>query len=112
MDLEFIRGDTQFIKFPLTSEDGNPIELNNNEKLYFTVKQNANSKKVLIQKKYPTDMEYSEGYYYFTLTSQDTSNLNYGTYEFDIELKSDNYVRTLAMGTLTLTEEITHRRDE
>lgn len=112
MDLEFIRGDTQFIKFKLKDGLGNPIMLTGEENVYFTVKQNPNSSKVLIQKKYPIDIKYQDGYFIFILNAEDTSDLAYGTYQYDIELKIGDFVKTLGIGTITLTEEITHRRDE
>lgn len=112
MDLEFTRGDTQFLRFQLKDGEGNLMELTESDNLYFTVKQNQNSSNVLIQKKYPESIQYEEGYFIFTLSSEDTSNLAYGTYQYDIELKSGDYVKTLGFGTITLTDEITHRRDE
>lgn len=112
MDIEFTRGDTQFFKFQLKDLEGNKIELTDEDDLYFTVKQNQHSKKILIQKKYPSSIEYTDDYFYFTLNSIDTSNLAYGTYQYDIELKSGDFVKTLGLGTITVTEEITHRRDE
>lgn len=112
MDLEFTRGDTQFIKFQLKDGEGNPIVLTLDDKLYFTVKQNRNSKKILIQKKYPDSIQYADGYFYFTLESEDTSSLSYGTFQYDIELKSGEYVKTLGLGTISLTDEITFKEDE
>ena len=112
MDLEFTRGDTQFIKFQLKDGKGNPIALTLDDKLYFTVKQNRNSKKILIQKKYPDSIQYADGYFYFTLESEDTSSLPYGTFQYDIELKSGEYVKTLGLGTISLTDEITFKEDE
>ena len=112
MDLEFTRGDTQFLKFQLKDGNGSPIELTSEDSLYFTVKQNSNSEDALIQKKYPDDITYSEGYFNFELNSEDTSELSYGTYQYDIELKSGDYVKTLGFGTISLSEEITHRRNE
>lgn len=112
MDLEFTRGDTQFVRFALKDGDGNVIEPSADDCLYFTVKQNANSSKVLIQKKYPDSINYTDGYFCFCLDSEDTSILPYGTFQYDIELVSGDYVKTLGFGTITLTEEITHRRDE
>lgn len=112
MDLEFTRGDTQFLKFQLKDGLNNPIQPAVEDNIYFTVKQNQNSSKILIQKKYPESMEYTDGYFNFVLNSEDTSELNYGTYQYDIELKSGDYVKTLGFGSITLTEEITHRRDE
>ena len=68
MDIEFIRGDTQYIKFQLKDGSGNPIQLEDDEKIYFTVKQNSNSKKVLLQKKFPADISFADGYYQFELS--------------------------------------------
>lgn len=112
MDIEFTRGDTQFLRFQLKDAEGNLIELSENDKVYFTVKQNQNSEDILIQKKFPESISYDDEYYYFTLNSEDTSDLQYGTYQYDIELKSGDYVKTLVFGTITLTEEITHRGNE
>lgn len=112
MDLEFTRGDTQFIKFQLKDKLENVLYPDENDNIYFTVKQNKNSSKILIQKKYPNSIEHTDGYFIFVLNSEDTSDLPYGTYQYDIELKSGDYVKTLGFGTITLTEEITHRRDE
>ena len=112
MDFEFIRGDTQYIKFQLKDGEGNPIQLTDDEKLYFTVKQNQNSKEILIQKRYPLEITFSNGYYQFELSSKDTSKLAYGTYQYDIELKINEFVKTLILGTMTLTDEITFQGDE
>lgn len=112
MDIEFIRGDTQFIQFQLKDGAGNPIQLTEDEKMYFTIKQNQNSKEILIQKKYPSDITFSDGYYKFELSSKDTSKLAYGTYQYDIELKINEFVKTLTLGTITLTDEITFQGDE
>lgn len=112
MDLEFTRGDTQVLKFQLKNGLGKEIEPSPEDNIYFTVKSSANSLKSIIHKKYPDNIEYSNGYFYFTLNSEDTSDMPYGTYQYDIELKSGDYVKTLGFGTITLTEEITYRRDE
>ncbi len=112
MNLEFIRGDTQFIRFPITDKEGNPIELISGDDLYFTVKKNFNSEEILIQKRYPLDIKFSDGYFNMEITSEDTSELAYGTYVYDVEFKSGRYVKTLGIGEITLTEEVTHRRDE
>lgn len=114
MDLEFIRGDTQVIKFPLMDKNENRVKLTENDNLYFTVKQNSNSEDVLIQKRYPESINYDDtsGYYFFTIESEDTSEMPYGTYSYDIELKSGTFVKTLGSGSITLTEEVTFRGDE
>lgn len=112
MDFEFTRGDTQFIRFKLKDASGEPLQLEPTDNMYFTVKTDANSTKVLLQKKFPEDIEYQDGYYHFTISSENTSNMAYGDYQYDIEVKSEGVVKTIGQGTINLTEEITHRRDE
>ena len=113
MDLEFTRGDTQVIKFQIKDGYDNPIIPTLSGNVYFTVKQNSNSKKVLIKKESPENgINCEDGYFYFTLESDDTSNLAYGTYQYDIEFKSEKYVKTLGFGSITLTDEITFKEDE
>ena len=38
--------------------------------------------------------------------------MDYREYQYDIELKTGDYVKTLGQGTITLTEEITFKEDE
>ena len=112
MVIQFTRGDTQIINFNLKDANGNNIELATGDKLYFTVKKDANSTDVIMQKVYPTDITYSEGKYQFTIEPTDTNSLEYGTYEYDIELKTGTYVKTLSKGRIELTDEITFVGDE
>lgn len=117
IDYELKRGDTKLLnRFKIKDKEGNLINLTNNDQLYFTVKKNSNSNKVLI-KKTINDGIYlkDDGYYHITLEPSDTSKLNYGTYVYDIELKKTNpkvFVRTLLEGSITLTEEVTWEEDE
>lgn len=117
IDYEFKRGDTSNLKkFRIKDLNESIIELTNNEQLYFTMKQNTNSNKVLIQKTINNGIYLEEdGYYHITLEANDTSKLNYGTYVYDIELKSINpklFVKTLIEGTITLTDEVTWEVNE
>ena len=117
IDYEFPRGDTYPLrKFRVTDKNKKVIQLTNKEQLYFTVKTDANSNKVLFQKRKNEGIELGEdGYYHITLDPADTNNLDYGTYVYDIQLKSTNskvLVKTLFEGTITLTNEVTWGVDE
>ncbi len=117
IDYEFKRGDTTNLKkFRITDKNGEVITLGTTEQLYFTVKKNANSSDVLLQKTIGNGIILGEdGYYHITIESTDTFNLDYGDYQYDIELKSTSpkeIVKTIIDGTITLTEEITWRGDE
>lgn len=115
MDFEFTRGDTKpLLKFKLKDKEGNLLKLADTDKLYFTVKQNSNSKKILIQKKLGDGITITDdGYIHIRLESNDTAGLNYGQYGYDIEIKTGTgIVKTLAIGSITLTEEYTFKEDE
>lgn len=112
-DIEFPRGDTCPLKFNLLDNKSNTLELTPADEMYFTVKKNFNTPTVIFQKKFSEgDIEKDEDGYKIILTSEDTASLNYGSYVFDICIKSTDLVRTVARGTVTLTNEVTFISNE
>ena len=114
MDLEFPRGDTKEFKFKLTDKNGENLTLSPTDKLYLTVKKDTNSNTVLFQKRIGSGIELkNDGYYYVTIYPNDTNELPYGQYGYDLEIKTGTgIVKTLVVGTITLTEEYTFKGDE
>lgn len=115
MDFEFTRGDTQILKFKIVDAENNKCKASNTDKLYFTVKKNSTSKKIIFQKTLENGIKYNEndGYYYITINSEDTAGLSYSTYGFDIQIKTEKgIVKTLLIGSMTITEEYTYKEDE
>ncbi len=113
MDIEFIRGDTKPLKFQVKDSKGNLLKMDSNDELIFTIKKNYNTKNVILQKKLSDgSIYYKSGYYFITLAHEDTANLKYGTYVYDIQLMSDEIVSTLVLGTISLTQEVTHIENE
>lgn len=114
MDFEFSRGDTKVFKFRLQDRNGEDLILSSGDKLYLTAKRSSSSKKVTFQKTLGNGIELKDdGYYYVTISSKDTASLNYGTYGYDIELKTaSGIVKTLVIGSITITEEYTFEGDE
>ncbi len=114
MDFEFTRGDTKVFKFRLLDKSGEILELGNGDKLFLTVKKSSKSTTVAFQKTLNNGIELKDGdYYYVTINSDDTAKLNYGTYGYDIEIKTaTGIVKTLLIGSITLTEEYTFKEDE
>lgn len=106
-DFEFPRGDTCPISFDLTDVDGNELKQENME-ITFTAKKNYNTTEIVIQKRISSEeikLEGKKGY--LLLNHNDTYNLNYGNYVYDIEVRSGDYYKTVAIGTFTLTNEST-----
>ena len=108
--MELTRGDSKALYFRRMSK-GQPI-LTEANKVYFTVKKNYDIEEALFQKT-KDDMTFDEeGYYHFTINPEDTNNLDYGDYVYDIEVKTANYTKTISKGTLSITKEVTHKNNE
>lgn len=113
IDIEFTRGDTIPVSFTLLDAEGNILELKNGDELYATVKKSYSDKNAVFQKKYTAgDIVFENGQYKFTILSSDTNTLPYGTYVIDLCLKSGDFVRTVAIGEITLTDEVTFVNNE
>lgn len=117
IDYEFPRGDSFLLdKFRPVDKNKKPIELEETDMLYFTVKRDGYSNNFLFQKRLNEGIEFQDdGYYHITIEPSNTNGLDYGSYVYDIQLKRTqpkDYVKTLINGTITLTEEVTWEVNE
>lgn len=115
VDIEFPRGDTFMYGFELVDAKKNPLNLTPQEaEIYFTCKKNENTSDVIFQKKFSTgEIQFVEnGVYCLTINSKDTNELNYGTYGYDVTVKSGDFVSTCIIGKITLTKEFTFKSNE
>lgn len=113
MDFEFVRGDTCPISWPLKDANGNDLMLEDGDEMYFTVKESYKKKEFKIQKRFSKgEITYENNKYHTVFEHEDTAKLKFGTYEYDIQIKSGNLVSTAGMGTITLTPEVTHIENE
>ena len=112
-DIEFPRGDTCPLKFSLLDEGKSFIKLSETDEMYFTVKKSYGTNEYILQKRF-SKQEISEDGDGYTLTimPEDTNNLNYGTYVYDLYVKSGDLTRTVCMGQITLTNEVTFISNE
>ena len=107
-NLSMVREDTAFFKFQRLNNSGEPITTQA-QAVYFTVKKNYKQEDVVLQKKM-SDMTFdADGTYHITIVPADTTDLNYGTYVYDLEVTDADggYVQTIARGTFTIEEEVT-----
>ena len=113
MDLEFTRGDNVEFTIELVNNDGNQILLEDDDKLYMTVKKNSREEEAIFQKKIGNGIEKTEdGKYLITILPEDTNGLDYGEYGYDIQLIASGKKKTLGIYTINLTEEYTHVGNE
>lgn len=105
--MKFIRGDTQPFKFRITKEDKSNVEEKDIKKLILTCrKYNLISSSILFDKS-KSDFEFRDDYWHGEFKPEDTRQLNYGLYNFDIECTlTDGTVKTLK-SQFEITEEDT-----
>ena len=112
--MNLIRGDTLKLKFKRIDKNGEVIK-EKPDKLFFTVKSNYTVKSYLFQKSLSKNTiiyDEEDNYYKLTITPEDTNKLDYDTYVWDIEVITDNVVKTIAKGTLKLEQEVTFAENE
>lgn len=84
--IELIQGDTSpIIKFKRKNSDGTIITTRP-MKMWITFKESCNCVESLFQKTLDNGITFDGEYYKFQIESDDTSNLAYGTYGFDIAI--------------------------
>lgn len=116
MNIKITRGDTGKFSFVRKDKNGNVI-LSQPQAIYFSVKTNGYAKQPLIQKTLE-DMEFDSetGKYIFYINPEDTNELSYGKYEYDIEVKdtidSISYTKTISLGCFEINKEITFVSNE
>lgn len=112
MKISIARGDLDMIPFAVYI-DGTQDKVDMDE-IYFTVKKHYYDKRFIFQKKLSdgtidTD---GEGTYMLTIEPSDTEELDFGSYDFDIEIIRNPDIKRTFVGTLELTKEVTHKNNE
>ena len=108
IEIEWTRGDTLPLVFNIVDENKNEIVVGNLDNIYFTLKKSYTTQQFILQKTYQAGDIVREGNKYkLILAPEDTAILPYGKYFFDICVKSGDLTRTIALGSITLTDEAT-----
>lgn len=112
-EIEIIRGDSFAINVRMTDKEGKEIIVGEDGQVYFTMKKTYNDEEAILQKDLNDGIVYSEEIgYRITFNTNDTNELPYGKYVFDIEYKVNDFVRTVAIGTIKLKNEVTFKENE
>lgn len=105
------RGDLFYIPFGVYIDD----ELNADamDQIFFTVKKHYYNAQPIFQKTLENGIESDgEGNYLITILPEDTEALEFGEYDFDIEVVKAPDIKKTFVGVLELTKEVTHRYNE
>lgn len=111
-DFSFPRGDTCPISFTITDNNGDELDFTSAE-VYFTLKKSYSTQNSVLQKKKSEGDITIDGINgSLVLEHDDTAELNYGKYVYDIQVKSGDYVKTVLIGEIELTNESTWKANE
>ncbi len=118
MMIRMPRGDLRLERFLVNDLDGEITNVDFTE-IYFTVKKTSKINSYLFQKKLSSGgiVKLGRGDYQLRIEPEDTDNLSYGNYRFDIQLvfiDSSNQIqiKETFSGDLILTDEVTFRSNE
>lgn len=114
LNIEMPRGDIRPIRFALYYRQRNELEQEPFDTIYFTVKKNFTLHQYKFQKslKDGTIVAIGDGTYQFMIMPEDTNSLDFGTYEFDIQVTRGAVLKQTFYGKLTLSRECTHYCNE
>ena len=112
MLIEMARGDVFSFSFGLYIDGVLFTEEMDN--VYFTVKNSHYTHDPLFQKKTSDGSIAGDtnGSYTVTINPEDTDDLDFGSYEFDIEVVKLPGIKRTFTGTLIIGPEVTHRSNE
>ena len=112
--IEMPRGDIHPVRFGLYWKNHDELESEPFDSIYFTVKKNFTYHQYKFQKSLANGsiVSLGDGSYQFVIMPEDTNGLDFGTYEFDIQVSRGMMLKQTFYGKLRLTTEVTHHCNE
>ena len=106
-NISMTRGDSEAIKVTVKDTLGNTIPLVTGDTIHFTVRKYTLSTTKIIEK---IITEFDDGEALITINPQDTNDLSFASYVYDIQLTRENgTVKTIIPPSqLTITGEVTY----
>ena len=106
-NISMTRGDSEAIKVTVKDISGNIIPLVSGDTIYFTVRENLLNPTKIIER---IITEFDDGEALININPQDTKNLRFTSYVYDIQLTKENgTVKTIIPPSqLTITGEVTY----
>lgn len=108
-NISITRGDSKTLI--LKVKDGNST-ISDFDKVYFSVKKDCFTEDLILQKKLNSGITKNETTYEILIDASDTDNLEYGRYEYDIEVIKGSLKETVLGGVFTIEKEVTFVSNE
>lgn len=113
--IEIIRGDTKTLKFQRINKSTKEVITEKPDEMYMTIKSSYKNEDYVIQKRLSDDsisFNIEDYFYYVTLEPKDTNDLEFGDYDFDIEVIEEENKKTILVGEITILKEVTWEANE
>lgn len=105
--IEFTRGDTLAFKFKINYKNGESVKIEDIEDLVLTCRKFNFKESPILFDKSKDDFRFEKDYYHCVFMPEDTRELEYGKYNFDIQVTlKGGFIKTLK-SEFTITEEDT-----
>jgi len=113
MMIRMPRGDIRLVRFIVNNPDGTQTDIDFTE-VYFTVKKTSKERPFQFQERLSTGgiTKVNLGEYQVKIEPEDTANMTYGNYKFDIQFVYEDQLKETFVGDFILTEEITFNENE
>lgn len=115
MEIELVQGDVSKI-YKFQRKDKSGVITTRPQKMWITIKQNSSCDECLFQKTLDNGIEFDAetNYYKFQFLSDDTCNLPYGEYGFDIAILNEKGQKKTLLkdGVLKIVKHYTHKSNE
>lgn len=109
--MQFVRGDSFYFRILLKDIDNKPINNNHIKELFITFRKYANNDSPILFQKNINDVSIDDlGYCHVAFLPEDTQDLSYGKYYFDMEVTLNNGYRKSRLYEIELTKETTIHR--
>lgn len=107
VNLSQTRGDSKAYQFQRFNKVDKSVITIPPDTIYMTVKKNYDTKDYLFQKTKNDFVIDPDGTYHFEILPEDTEELRYGKYVYDIQVTTDGKVTTLVKGAFEIGKEST-----
>lgn len=113
MRIAMPRGDIYPVRFQVYETETEITHIDFTQ-IYMTCKRSTKDVNPLFQKSLSagTIVKISDGDYQFRIEPEDTNNLQFGDYVFDIELIYEDQIKQTTCGTLKICDEVTYAVNE
>ena len=107
-NIHLVRGDTIGLKFQ-RKDTNDEVITEITQQMWFTVKINTTMEDYEIQKTLGNGITFTEedSYYHILINSNDTEDLKYMEYHFDIQVENNGIVATIKRAKLIIEPEVT-----